>query len=207
MSGNGSYYNNGAGPTSAGGTDVSATIVPGSTVLAVQSGVWNVSILAGSTVAATQSGVWNVALSAGAAVAATQAGAWSVSLSGTPDVNALPAAAVSGGAGPYTVISLATTNTALVKTGAANLYGFTLANTNATLWRYLKVFDKATMPVPGTDTPVAVIPLPPGAAVSRDMPVGMSFIHGLGIAITADPALTDATVIAANEVVGTLEYA
>jgi hypothetical protein len=201
----GSYYNNGGGPTSSG--DGSVTIETGSTVSSQQYGPWSVTLLAGSTTAVTQSGVWSVSLVAGASVASAQSGAWTVSLTTNTDVNALPAAAVAGGAKPEAVISFASTNATLAKNAPGNLYGLTLANTNATTWRWLKLFDKATAPVPGADTPVAVIGLPPAGTVSRDFPVGLTFAQGLGFAITANPALLDNTAIAANEVVGTMEYA
>jgi hypothetical protein len=183
----GSYYNNGGGATQAVGT--TTTLAPGAAVAASQEGAWAVSLLNGATVAATQAGAWTVGLLSGATV------------------DALPAAAVSGGASAHAVVSLATVNAANIKSSAANIYGFSFSNTSASAWAYVKLFNKATTPAPGTDTPAAVYPIPPGGTLSRDMPVGLSFSAGLGIAVTANPALNDATAITAGQVAGTLEYA
>jgi hypothetical protein len=191
-----SYYNNGASGTASSGS-----------VVTIESGEVAATIAPGTVLAVTQDGLWSVSLLNGAVVAVMQSGTWAVNLAPGADVNALPAAATSGGASAHAVVSLATVNAANIKSSAANIYGFSFSNTSASAWAYVKLFNKATTPAPGTDTPAAVYPIPPGGTLSRDMPVGLSFSAGLGIAVTANPALNDATAITANQVVGTVEYA
>jgi hypothetical protein len=200
-----SYYNNGGGPTSSGGGTVN--IASGSIVQAEQVGIWNVALTAGAVVAATQQGSWSVSFIAGATLAATQSGGWTVSLSPNQDVNALPTAATDGGANPFAIVSLATTNPGLVKSTPGNLYGFILSNTSTIAWAWVKLYDTTTAPVPGTDTPVAVFGLPPAQTIAKSFPVGLSFATGIGVAMTANPAPTDTTAILAGQVVGMLETA
>ena len=101
----------------------------------------------------------------------------------------------------------ATTNATLVKSTAGRVYGYHLANTTAT-WRYLKLYNKTTAPVPGTDTPVAQVAIPPNGAVTVDLAVPYAGTSaGIGYAITAAPADLDATAVAAGDVVGYLLFA
>lgn len=73
----------------------------------------------------------------------------------------------------------------------------------ATATCYLKVFDKATAPVLGTDIPVMTIMLPANVPQRVDFGVEtcpMKF--GLQIAVTLNPADLDATVLAAANTSG-----
>jgi hypothetical protein len=103
------------------------------------------------------------------------------------------------------VLAAASVNNTLVKSSAGRLYGYHLANPT-TSWRYVKLYNKATAPVAGTDTPAATISLPPGGSVELHHTVPLSFGTGIGYAITANPADLDATAVAANDVVGHLLY-
>ena len=103
------------------------------------------------------------------------------------------------------VISAATTNATLILTAAHALHWLSAANNSAT-WRYLKLYNKATAPVPGTDVPVYVIGIPPGQSMAITNAVGMRFSLGIGLAITGGIADADTTAIGANEVVVSLNY-
>ncbi len=99
-------------------------------------------------------------------------------------------------------ISAASANATLV-VGSAVAPGCIIAqNTHATDYRFLKLFNKATAPVPGTDTPVYTLAIPPKGEARIDAPfVGLRFTLGLGFAITAGMADLDTTAIGANEVI------
>lgn len=105
----------------------------------------------------------------------------------------------------YNLNSLATTNGALVITGSSGLQAFWATNIGASP-AYVKLYNKATAPVVGTDVPVMIIPIP--AAVSgvpgvAPLPIGFSgfrFPLGLGIAVTGGVADADTTAIAAGQV-------
>lgn len=95
----------------------------------------------------------------------------------------------------------ATVNNTNVKASAAMLFHVWARNTtNAD--RRLKLYNKATAPVAGTDVPVIVINLPANCATGYDIPEGMAgcFTAGLGYAITALAADNDTTACAAGDI-------
>jgi hypothetical protein len=102
--------------------------------------------------------------------------------------------------------SAATTNATLVKAGAARLYNVCAINTSASD-RFIKFYNKATAPVPGTDTPLKVFKVPANGVMLWDMEIGSSFPLGIGFAITALIADLDATAIGAGEIVLDLDRA
>jgi hypothetical protein len=125
-------------------------------------------------------------------------------ISGT--VTATPAAATSGGATPYKLISAASTNASSVKASAGTLYSLSAFNTNASA-RYLKLYDKASSPTVGTDTPVMTMLIPPSnGGFIHHLPVGMAFSAGIALAITGAMADSDTTAIGANDVCVNLGY-
>ena len=103
--------------------------------------------------------------------------------------------------------SLASTNALTIKGSSAmlaSMQGFNLAATN----RFLKLYNKVSTPVPGTDTPIAIITLPPNQSFKVDIPaMGWRFPLGLGIAITGGISDSDVTAIGADEVVVNWVYA
>lgn len=118
-------------------------------------------------------------------------------------------AVTSGGATPYHLVSAASTNATSLKASAGQVYMITAFNTNASI-RYLKLFNKASAPTLGTDTPVAVFGIPgntTGAGNNVPIPsVGLNFSTGIAFAITGGIADTDATAISANDVVISIGY-
>lgn len=104
------------------------------------------------------------------------------------------------------IISAASTNATLVKSSAGRVYGWQLTNTSAST-RYFKIYNKASAPTVGTDVPTDIIAIPAGANVDVLGPIGVAYATGIGFAITAAPADSDTTAVAANDVIGSLFYA
>lgn len=98
------------------------------------------------------------------------------------------------------VSSAATTNATSAKASAAKLFGLQGYNANAAV-RYLKLYDKATAPVVGTDVPVKTLALPPTAAFAFDF-VGYDFAVGLAYALTTGAADADVGAVAAGDILG-----
>jgi hypothetical protein len=102
---------------------------------------------------------------------------------------------------PLGYLSAATNNSTLViagnpkSGGGVLLKALVVVNTTGTLY-YLKLYDKATAPVCGTDTPKWRVPLPGSA--SNPAPValpseGLMFPLGLGFCIVANLVDSDNT--------------
>ena len=113
------------------------------------------------------------------------------------------------GTTPYKLISLATTNANVVKASGGNLYSIVAIGLSSTV-RFLKLYNKATAPIVGTDIPVMTIPIPAntqGAGISIPFSMGVNFSLGISIAITAGSADNDSVAILDNEVLINLTYA
>jgi len=108
---------------------------------------------------------------------------------------------------PYALTTAATTNANLIITGARSLTEISVFNPTAALI-YVKLYNKATVPVPGTDVPLAVIPVPANGQVSIEYgALGKKFLLGLGIAVTAGPLSTDAVAVAAGALISATHIA
>jgi hypothetical protein len=106
------------------------------------------------------------------------------------------------------IISAASTNATSVKGSAGQVYGIVATNINAAV-RYLKLYNKASSPTVGTDTPVMTIPIPgntAGAGIVIDIPQGLAFATGIAAAITTGVADSDTGAVAANEIVVSILY-
>ena len=92
----------------------------------------------------------------------------------------------------------ATTNIVLAKSTAARFFGGTFYNfTGASI--FLKLYNKATAPVIGTDLPVITFEIKPGFSAFPDLgDMGQPFSLGLGYAVTNLAADADATVVTAG---------
>jgi hypothetical protein len=114
------------------------------------------------------------------------------------------AAKTSGGFTPGKLISAATTNATSVK-GSAGTLGFLAASNINASPRYLKLYDKATSPTVGSDTPVAVFVIPgatTGTGTNLALPTyGLQFTLGIALAITTGVADADTGAVAASEIV------
>jgi hypothetical protein len=137
----------------------------------------------------------------------------SVSISGTPSVSIsanqviTPVPQSAQGASTYhTLISAATNNATLVKGSAGVINTFMVSNSSAT-GRWLKVYNKATVAVPGTDVPVLNFWLKPSDNTTiQTGPFGIRLSTGITYAITANQPTNDNTVIAAGDCVVSMVY-
>ena len=100
-------------------------------------------------------------------------------------------------------ITAATTNATLVKASFANLGGGSVINTSAAPM-YLKLFNKATAPVVGTDVPFLTVIVPANSQVSMGTfipSMGIRCTLGLAWCLTAGALHTDVAVVAAGSIV------
>ncbi|HEX7633120.1 MAG TPA: hypothetical protein VF401_02205 [Candidatus Saccharimonadales bacterium] len=113
----------------------------------------------------------------------------------------------SGGLPSARIKSAASTNATSLKVSTAGLYGLALSNDSSSK-RYIKIYNKATAPTVGTDTPVFTFLIPANGTISVPMTeVAVSaFASGLGYAITGGIADSDTTAIGADEVHGIIWY-
>lgn len=107
---------------------------------------------------------------------------------------------------PYKIVSAATTNATSVKGSPAQLYSVVATNTNAAV-RYLKLYDKASAPTVGTDTPKQVYALPPARGVAIAFSVPLEFSLGIAFALTTGSADSDTAAVALGEIIVNLGYA
>lgn len=99
----------------------------------------------------------------------------------------------------------ASTNSTLVQTGAVTAFNIIVGN-NGAAPAYLKLYNKATAPTCGTDTPVATLLVPTGGQVSVPGSFGVPFSLGLGYCITGGAADSDTTAVTANQVTGLIGW-
>ena len=106
-------------------------------------------------------------------------------------------------------ISATTTNATAVSSAPANISILHMENSGDGV-RYVKLYNKASAPVVGTDVPLITIGIPAVSSSSFTLPalVGIDFSIGISFAITLGAADTDATplTVAAN-VTGLIAYA
>jgi hypothetical protein len=97
------------------------------------------------------------------------------------------------------LIAAASTNATTVKASAGVVNTIQVSNINAAV-RYLKLYNKATAPTVGTDTPVMTIMLPPGSnQVINFAPFGFRFSTGVSFALTTGMAVADTGAVSAAE--------
>lgn len=141
----------------------------------------------------------------GQVVAGQALGVAVVSMPTTTVVAAAGSAAI-GTVGPtapataYFLNSAAGTNGVLITAGTSGVQAFFASNVGATD-AFVKLYNKATAPVVGTDVPEMIIAVPAGGQVELTPGfAGYRFALGLGIAITGAAADTDTTAVAAGQV-------
>jgi hypothetical protein len=125
--------------------------------------------------------------------------------SGTNTIGAVASAAsILGGYIPGHILSAATTNATSIKGSPGTLGYLTASNVNAAP-RYVKLYDKASAPTVGTDTPVATFIIPgntAGAGTNVLLPSqGIKFSVGIALAITVEATDSGTTAVALNDIV------
>ena len=149
--------------------------------------------------AVTQSGTWNVGTVT--TLPALPAGTNTIG-----NVGVVPIA--SGGVSISRLISASGTNATVAKASAGQVYGWSFYNTNAAA-RYIKLYNKATAPTVGTDTPVLTLLVPgnaAGAGNNFEMTAGIPFATGIGFGTTTGMADSDTGAVGASEVIVNLFY-
>lgn len=110
---------------------------------------------------------------------------------------------------PYRAVSAASDNPTSVKASTGFVGYIVACNVNAAV-RYLHLYNKASAPTLGTDTPVLTIPLPgstTGGGAVLSMPVGIEFSVGIAFAITTTTGATPASGnVSASEITVSLGY-
>lgn len=104
--------------------------------------------------------------------------------------------------------SAASTNATSLKASAGQVYSIQCFNVNAAV-RYLKLYNKASAPTVGTDTPVKTLAIPgntAGAGFVISWPQGIAFGTGIAFALTTEATDAGTTGVAANEITVNIDY-
>lgn len=131
-----------------------------------------------------------------------------LTVQGASGATALPTTQTPSTSGGYSVsrlLSAASTNATSVKASAGQVYGWMLFNTSAAT-KFFKLYNKASAPTVGTDTPFMTIPIPAGGGIVADFDGGIAMGTGVAFAITGAIADADTTAVAANDVIVNLLY-
>jgi len=108
---------------------------------------------------------------------------------------------------PYHLIAANSNNSTNLKTTAGLVADVQTGNINGSTPYYLKLYDKATAPTCGTDTPVKTILIPPvNSGNNPVLPIGIKFLLGLGFCVTAGIADNDNTSVPAATVIVNIDY-
>lgn len=103
---------------------------------------------------------------------------------------------------PFHIASAANTNATVIKASAGTLWGVSVSNSNASSWRSVKFYDKATTPVPGTDVPILAFSVPPYSVRDIILPAaGVAFATGIGVALVQGAEDLSSVAVGAAEVV------
>lgn len=105
------------------------------------------------------------------------------------------------GATPSRINSAASTNATSLKASSGQIYSIDVYN-SAAYAVYLKLYNKASAPTVGTDTPAMTIPIASGGGYSKTWQTGFPFSVGIAYAITKSQADSDTTVVVAGDLTG-----
>lgn len=105
-------------------------------------------------------------------------------------------------------VSAASTNATSAKASAGQVYGIAAYNINAAA-RYLKLYNKASAPTVGSDTPVLRFAIPgntAGSGINVAFPNGIAFGTGIAWALTTGITDADNTGVAVSEILVNILY-
>jgi hypothetical protein len=106
----------------------------------------------------------------------------------------------------HTLLAAATTNATSVKVTAGNVFELTLTNYSAAP-KFVKLYDKASAPTVGTDSPIAVLEIAANATRQVEFGnLGKRLGTGIAYAITGAQAIADTTAVAAGDVRVSMTY-
>lgn len=156
------------------------------------------------SLAAGAAAIGTVALGAGAAAIGSVTLA---STTTTSNTGITPSATVGGFATFQKLISAATTNATSVKASAGTIGEVYAFNTSAST-KFLKIYNKASAPVVGTDIPVFTIAIAPSAECQfRVSDIGgLRLATGIAYAITGAAADADATAVGAGDIIVGIQF-
>ena len=167
----------------------------------VPAGQDNSTFTAGTTNGLAAFGVYNDGIGA-----LTSGNYGAVRLTSDRKIYAAVGAAVSGGWTAYKLTSAASTNANSLKASAGQIGTFSAYNSGAAV-AYLKIYNKASAPTVGTDTPIQVHMIPAGGGTNPSLGGGLAFSTGIAFAITAGTGLdTDTNAVAAAQVQVNIGY-
>jgi hypothetical protein len=199
------------------GAATSANQINGSQVTGIAAGGNTASVsvagalkVDGSAVTQPVSGTfWQATQPVSGTVAATQSGTWTMqpgnTANTTPWLVMKVLTAASNGLISTRVVAAATTNATSLKASAGNIAAIDLFNV-AAYAVFLKLYNKASAPTVGTDTPVWTIPIPASGGFSLVLDWGEYFSTGIAYAITKLQADSDTTVLVAGDVTGRIKW-
>lgn len=105
----------------------------------------------------------------------------------------------------YRKVASADTNAAVIKTGPADLNGYSLTNASASNGVFVKIYDMATTP-DENDTPILTIGAPAGESLNFIFPGRIATAVGLSIRMTGAAGDTDTTALTAGDIIAQLFY-
>ncbi len=109
----------------------------------------------------------------------------------------------------YHLIAANTNNCTNLKQTAGKLEDTQTGNINASTAYFLRFYDKASTPVPSTDSALVfktVLIPPANSANNQIFPIGKQFLNGLGFCITAAIADNDASSVPASTIIADISY-
>lgn len=141
---------------------------------------------------------------------ALQVGTWTVQPGNTANttawlVNNIPNAA-QGASTTHHLIAAGTTNATSVKASAGNINQIILTNTSAAI-KYFKLYNKASAPTVGTDTPILTIGVQPNQTIQIPCgPHGLRCSTGIAYATTTGVTVADTGAVTANDLAIHINY-
>lgn len=127
--------------------------------------------------------------------------------SASPTITQESVLTTQGGLTQFKRISTADVNAIFIKAAAGRVYGYSFQNTTAA-YKFVKLYNKATAPVVGTDTPIRTIGVPPNGEINYFNQFGLAgFAAGIAFAITGASPDADATAVAVGDVIGAVDFA
>lgn len=118
-----------------------------------------------------------------------------------PQISSLGEVWVKDNGAPTThhLISAASTNATSVKASAGSVNNIIVNNLNAAV-RYFKLYNKASAPTVGADTPVLTLAIPAGGTLAIDLGSrGLRLTTGIAYALTTGITVADTGAVAASE--------
>jgi len=116
-----------------------------------------------------------------------------------------PSATLGAFTGTHSLVSTATTNATSVKASSGTIGTITLTNASAAM-KFFKLYNKASAPVVGTDTPVSIIGVPPTRTIVIPFEQGLRLTTGIAYALTGLMPIADTTALALNDMSVHINY-